>query len=234
MKALEERLAELITVGAGLPDRREGPLLPGAHTMAGIALSAFSLFVMGSHSSLAYQRTLAEGQGRSNCQTLFGIAAIPSDNDIRLMLDGAPTAAFGPLFLKAIEAPGVLAPFERLNGRTLVALDGTEHHCSRKIRCARCTSRKRADGGIEYFHAFLGASIVAPGHRQVLPLPPESIAPQDWAEKQDCERNAVKRWLARPSGLGVSWRRLIRLPTGRRSHPGGGRQFHSDLQAILA
>jgi len=31
----------------------------------------------------------------------------------------------------------------------------------------------------------------------VLPLPPELIAPQDGAEKQDCERNAAKRWLDR-------------------------------------
>ena len=38
---------------------------------------------------------------------------------------------------------------------------------------------------------------MAPGHRQVLPLPPEFITPQDGAEKQDCERNAAKRWLAR-------------------------------------
>jgi hypothetical protein len=48
------------------------------------------------------------------------------------------------------------------------------------------------DGGVEYFHAFLGASVVAPGHAQVLPLPPEFIAPQDGAEKQDCERVAAK------------------------------------------
>ena len=200
MNALEDRIAELSTVCAGLPDRRTGRPTDRTYTMADIGLSAFSLFFMGSPSFLAYQRTLAEGQGRSNCQTLFGIAAIPSDNYIRLMLDGAPTAAFDPLFLKAIETPGVLAPFERLDGHTLIALDGTEHHCSRKIHCARCSSRKRADGGTEYFHAFLGASIVAPGHTHVLPLPPAFIAPQDGAEKQDCERNAVKRWLARHGG----------------------------------
>ena len=29
-----------------------------------------------------------------------------------------------------------------------------------------------------------------------LPLMPGFIAPQDGAEKQDCERNAAKRWLA--------------------------------------
>jgi hypothetical protein len=79
----------------------------------------------------------------------------------------------------------------------LIALDGTEYFCSRKIHGPRCSTRKRSDGGTEYFHAFLGASIVAPGHKQVLPLPPEFIAPQDGAEKQDCERNAAKRWLAR-------------------------------------
>jgi hypothetical protein len=197
VNALEARIAALGTVCASLPDRRKGPLPAGAYTMADIGLSAFSLFFMGSPSFLAYQRTLAEGQGRSNCQTLFGISAIPSDNYIRQMLDGAPTAAFDPLFMKAIETPGVLAPFQRLGGRSLVALDGTEYHCSRKVHCARCSSRKRSDGGTEYFHAFLGASIVAPGHQHVLPLAPEFIAPQDGAEKQDCERNAVKRWLAR-------------------------------------
>ena len=159
--------------------------------------SAFSLFFMGSPSFLAHQRALAQGQGRSNCQTLFGISAIPSDNYIRLMLVGAPTAAFAPLFIKAIETPDVLTPFRRLGGRTLIALDGTDHHCSRKVHCARCSSRKRSDGGAEYFHAFLGASIVAPAHAYVLPLAPEFIAPHDGEEKQDCERNAAKRWLAR-------------------------------------
>ncbi len=200
MHALEERIGELRLVCAGLPDRRKGPLSADAYSMADIGLSAFSLFFMGSPSFLAHQRHLAEGQGRSNCQTLFGISAIPSDNYIRLMLDGAPTASFHPLFMQAIETPQVLTPFNRLDGRILVALDSTEHHCSRKVHCARCSTRKRSDGGTEYFHAFLGASIVAPGHQHVLPLAPEFIVPQDEVEKQDYERNAAKRWLARHSG----------------------------------
>ena len=116
---------------------------------------------------------------------------------IRLMLDGASPAAFDGLFVKAIEAAGQLTPFQCLDGRVPIALDGSEHFCSRKIKCEQCSTRRRADGGTEYFHAFLGASMVAPGHKQVLPLPPEFIAPQDGAEKQDCERNAAKRWLAR-------------------------------------
>jgi hypothetical protein len=210
VSALEEHIGELSAICAGLPDRRKGPLPSGAYTMTDIGLSAFSLFFMGSPSFLAHQRILAEGQGRSNCQTLFGISAIPSDNYIRQMLDGAATAAFDPLFIKAIETPQVLTPFQRLGGRILVALDGTEHHCSRKVHCVRCLTRKRSDGATEYFHAFLGSSIVAPGHAHVLPLAPEFIVPQDGAEKQDCERNAAKRWLAR-HGASLGHRRPVFL-----------------------
>ena len=42
----------------------------------------------------------------------------------------------------------------------------------------------------------LAATLVAPGHNRVVPLMPEFIVKPDGAEKQDCERNAAKRWLA--------------------------------------
>ena len=184
---------------AGLPDKRKGPRRDDDYAIADIGLSAFSIFFMGSPSFLAHQRALAEGHGQSNCETLFGMSAIPSDNYVRLMLDGAAPAAFDGLFFKAIEAAGPLTPFQCLGGRVLIALDGTEHFCSRKIKCRQCSTRRRSDGGTEYFHTFLGATLVAPGQKQVLPLPPAFIVPQDGAEKQDCERNAVKRWLARHS-----------------------------------
>jgi hypothetical protein len=197
VSALDSLIRELRETCAGLPDRREGPYCEGQYTMADIGVSAFSVFFMGSPSFLAHQRRLEEGQGRSNCQTLFGIGAIPTDAYIRLMLDGVPADAFDALFYQAIEVPGVLEPFRCLAGRPVIALDGTEHFCSRKVHCPRCLKRKRADGGTEHYHAFLGASLVAPGHNRVVPLPPAFIVAQDGAEKQDCERNAAKRWLSR-------------------------------------
>src|SRR4030081_89417 len=131
VNALAGLISELNDVGAGLPDRRKGQRRDGEYSLADIGLSAFSVFFMGSPSFLAHQRALEEGQGRSNCQTLFGMTAVPSDAYIRLMLDVASPAAFDPLFFKTIETEGVLAPFQRLGGRTLIALDGTEHICSR-------------------------------------------------------------------------------------------------------
>ena len=198
MNALEELLSDLKDVCAGLVDKRQGQTC--RYTMADIGLAAFSVLFMQSPSFLAHQRVLAAGHGRSNCQTLLGMSAIPSDNHIRQMLDGNTPAAFDGLFVTAMEAvaaAGGLSTFQRLDGRVLIALDGTEHFCSRKIGCPQCSHRRRSDGGVEYFHSFLAASLVAPGHTQVLPLMPEFITPQDGAAKQDCERAAAKRWLAR-------------------------------------
>jgi hypothetical protein len=100
VSAVEHLIGALSEVCAGLPDRRKGPLRDGGYTMTDIGLSAFSTVFMGSPSFLAHQRALAEGDGRSNCETLFGISAIPSDNYIRLMLDGAAPAAFDGLFIR--------------------------------------------------------------------------------------------------------------------------------------
>src|SRR3954451_15430369 len=102
MNALEELLSDLKEVCAGLDDKRVGPGY--RYTMADIGLAAFSGVFMQSPSFLGHQRTLAEGHGRSNCQTLFGMAAIPSDNHIRQMLDGNSPAAFDGLFVTAVEA----------------------------------------------------------------------------------------------------------------------------------
>jgi hypothetical protein len=198
MSALDELLAELRGTCAGLADRRRS--VDCTYTMADIGMAAFSLFFMQSPSFLAHQETLAAGSGRSNCLTLFGMEKIPTDNHIRQMLDGNAPEVFDRVFFKSLavaEAGDGLKAFRRLGGRLLIALDGTEHYCSKKLHCPRCSQRKRSDGKLEYFHSFLGATVVAPGHARVLPLPPEFITPQDGTEKQDCENAAAKRWLAR-------------------------------------
>jgi hypothetical protein len=195
MRLLPSLLAGLKAVCAAFPDPRKGR--GGNIAMADFGLSAFAMFFMQSVSFLAFQRALEKGQGRSNCQSLFGIEKIPSDNYIRDMLDEADPALLAPCFehLEALLAdPPLRQAFGRLGGRTLVAWDGTEFFCSQKLGCPHCLTRKRSNGKVESYHAMLAATVVAPGHAKIVPLMPEFIAPQDGAEKQDCERNAVKRW----------------------------------------
>jgi hypothetical protein len=194
-----ERYIEVVGERCGaLPDRRSGGNV--RYTMSDIGLAAFSVFFMQSPSFLAHQRALAHGRGRSNAETLLGMTTIPSDNHIRQMLDGVPTDHFDGAFatiVKELHESGGLEPMRRLGGRTLIALDGSEHFCSRKIHCPSCSTRQRSDGKREYFHSFVGATLVAPGHATVLPLPPEFVRREDGAEKQDCETAAARRWLAR-------------------------------------
>ena len=199
MRFLEDLLGGLKDACARFPDKRKEA---GVYSMADIGLSAFSLFFMQSESFLSYQRGLEEGRKTSNCQTLFGMAKIPTDNHIRAMLDPVHPSHLQPVFDRVIEVLGEhggLGEFQSLEGRTLIALDGTEYFCSQKLGCAHCQTRKRANGAVESYHSMLAATIVAPGHAMVVPLMPEFIAKPDGAEKQDCERNAAKRWMAQHS-----------------------------------
>ena len=199
MALLETLLASLRGCLDGFPDKRRG--LNVRYSMEDIGMAAFSVFFMQSPSFLAHQRAFEEGHGRSNCQTLFGMSGIPCDNHIRDMLDPASPALLGPVFSAVTEAlartPGGLDVFRRLGGHVLIALDGTEHHCSQTIHCPNCLTRARGkDKEREYYHAMLGATLVAPGHDKVIPLEPEFITARDGADKQDCENAAAKRWLA--------------------------------------
>jgi hypothetical protein len=179
------------------PDKRHGANL--TYPIADIGIAAFSVFFMQSPSFLAHQQRLCEGHGRSNCETLFGLTQIPSDNHIRAMLDPAEPALLYPMFgaiLAELASAEGLTGFRQTDGHVLIALDGTEYFRSNKLHCPQCSKRLRDSGETEYFHAMLGATLVAHGRNHVVPLEPEFIVPQDGAEKQDCENRAAHRWLA--------------------------------------
>jgi len=201
MRVLEELLDGLRRVLAFFPDVRQWR--PDNIAIADAGLAAFSLFFMQSESFLSHQRRMEHGRNGSNCKTLFGIEKIPSDNHIRDLLDPAPPELLDACFEDAwqqMRQHGGMKDFERLDGRVLIALDGSEYFTSEKRGCPRCLTRKRSNGKTENYHTLLAATLVAPGHNRVLPLMPEFITPQDGAEKQDCERNGAKRWLQRHGG----------------------------------
>ncbi len=197
MDVLNGVISELRSVCASLPDKRTGSNI--RYEMADFGLSAFSLFFMQSPSFLAHQRALSRARERSNGETLFAMSRIPTDNQIRAMLDPVTPDRLYPLFAslrERLERGGGLRPFRRLDGHLLVALDGTEYFCSAKISRSNGSRRKRGDGAVEYHHNMVTAARVAPGHARAIPLAPEVVVPQDGQEKQDCESRAARRWLA--------------------------------------
>src|SRR5512144_834859 len=181
------------------------------YTVVDAGLSAFSVFFMQSPSFLEYQRRLEQAYGNSNAQTLFGVHQIPSDNHIRHLLDATPPSQVTPLFsylFEALNQAGVIDRYRAVNQTLLLAFDGTEYFSSHAIHCPQCSTRHHATGAVTYSHTALTPVLVKPGLDKVIPLAPAFVRPQDGAEKQDCELNAAKRWLADCGGayspLGVT------------------------------
>jgi hypothetical protein len=181
-----------------MDDKRSGA--NSRYSMVDIGMAAFSMFFMQHPSFLAFQRMLHDNIGQDNTQTLFGMKKIPSDNHIRKILDGVSPDHFENNFffiIDELENSKAHVTHNVLGEHTLIALDGSEYFCSKKLSCPSCSKRERSDGSEEYFHSFLGATIVRPSDQKVFCLPPEFIQPQDGDKKQDCEFKAARRWFAR-------------------------------------
>jgi hypothetical protein len=83
-----------------------------------------------------------------------------------------------------------------MNQYFLLSLDGSGYYGSSKVHCASCLQKEHKNGETTYAHQLLAAAIVHPDQAVVIPLAPEPIVKQDGDTKNDCERNAAKRFLA--------------------------------------
>lgn len=190
-----------------LPDSRKGSNRQ-CYDMIDAGLSAFSVFFMQSPSFLEHQSRMQQLQGKNNAQSLFGVHRIPSSNQIRNLLDPVSPTHLYPLFAhtgQPLKAHGYLDHYRVLEGQFLVALDGTDTFRSEKISCPCCQQQTLKNGKVLHRHTAVTPVIVAPGETKVVPLPPEFVQPQDGSDKQDCEVNAGKRWLARWANTYAPW-----------------------------
>ena len=183
---------------AQLPDyRKPSPNLQ--YTIQDAALSAFAVFLMQSPSFLAHQRDMQRRKGRNNANSLFGVHRIPSDNQIRNILDPIAPAQLSELFWQIygqLDTAQLLKAHTGFAGNLLCALDGVQYFSSQAISCENCT-RFQHDETVTYGHSLIAPVLVAPDAPSVFNLEPEFIQPQDGHDKQDCELAAAKRWLKR-------------------------------------
>ena len=176
--------------------------------MEDAALSAFAVFFTQSPSFLDYQTRRQRRVGRNNAQSLFGVHQIPSDNQIRNLLDPVSPEMISPLFAEFSEGlyhHGFLQPFCSIGETLLVALDGTAYFSSQNISCVNCSHRTLSNGATLYSPVALTPVIVAPGQEAVVPLAPAFVPPQDGHEQQDGERAAAGRWLEQWGGRYAPW-----------------------------
>lgn len=133
-----------------------------------------------------------------NLLSLYHIKHPPSDTYIRERLDELDPRFIRPAFKKIfakLQRGKCLEGFEFLDGYYLVSVDGTGEFSSSKICCPQCCKKEHKDGTFTYYHQMLGACIVHPNQTNVIPFCPEIIQNGDGTAKNDCERNAAKRFL---------------------------------------
>jgi hypothetical protein len=174
-----------------IPDHRKGdPEIP----LSDALLSAFAMFSLKSPSLLAFDKERTE----DNLQRVYGIGRVPCDTSMREILDPVQPAHVRPAFktvFRHLQRGKALEEMVFVEGHYLLALDGTGYFSSQEIHCDSCLAKHHRNGTVTYSHQLLGAALIHPDKREVIPLMPEPIVKQDGTEKNDCERNAAKRFV---------------------------------------
>ena len=158
-------------------------------------MSAFAMFSLKAPSLLAFDKERTEG----NLHTIYGMKRVPCDTHRREILDSVSPKGLRPLFKSIfgqLQRGKALEPMAFLDGHYVLALDGTEYFSSKTIHCASCLHKVHRNGSVTYHHQLLGAAIIHPDMRTVIPLMPEPIGKHDGTGKNDGERNAAKRFLS--------------------------------------
>jgi hypothetical protein len=185
--------SRLRTGFSAIADHRPGtPKMP----LPDALMSAFAMFSLKSPSLLAFDDERKEG----NLQHVYGIGQVPCDTRMREILDPVDPESLRPLFKSvfgAVQRGKALEEMVFIDGHYLLALDGTVYHASQEVHCDSCLERHQRNGTVTYSHQMLGAVLLHPDRREVIPLMPEAIIKQDGTEKNDCERNAAKRFLSK-------------------------------------
>jgi len=185
-----DALFRLVRSGfANIPDPRTAEV---GISLTDALMSGFAMFSLKSPSLLAFDKERAEG----NLHTIYRIQRVPCDTRMREILDLVSPKWLRPVFKSVfgqLQRGKALAEMVFLDGHYLLALDGTGYFSSQTIHCASCLHRVHRNGAITYTHQMLGAAIIHPDKRTVIPLMPEPIGKYDGTDKNDCERNAAKR-----------------------------------------
>jgi hypothetical protein len=181
------------TVFADIADHRKGDT---DISLTDALMSAFAMFSLKSPSLLAFDKERAE----DNLQRIYGIKRAPCDTSMRETLDPIEPESLRQAFrqvFRQLQRGKALEEMVFVEGHCLLALDGTGYFSSKQIHCDSCLEKRHRNGTVTYSHQMLGAALIHPDKREVIPLTPEPIVKQDGTTKNDCERNAAKRFITK-------------------------------------
>ncbi len=158
-------------------------------------MSGLAVFQLKHPSLLAFDKQRKTAP--QNLHSMFGITNIPCDSQMRAILDSLSLSSLRAPFRTVFRQIQRGKDFEKmayLDGHYLLSGDGTGYYSSAKVSSPYCLSKKSRNGQTLYYQQMYAASFVRPGCKIVIPTFPEMITKQDGSSKNDCERNAAKRF----------------------------------------
>jgi hypothetical protein len=167
-------------------------------SLADALMSGLAMFILKDPSLLSFDNRRKNDE--SNLNRVFGIKNVASDSQLREILDPVDPDLIRPMFsdiFYQLQRGKALEPLAYYQGNYLLSIDGTGSFSSEKLSSASCLEKKHKNGRTTYHQQVLGAAIVHPDYKEVIPLAPEMIVKQDGNAKNDCERNAARRFLAK-------------------------------------
>jgi hypothetical protein len=173
------------------------------HELKDVCMSALAMFCLQDPSLLQFMQRVKAATMAANLRNIWAIDSIPSDSQMRVVMDEIDPEAFERLFtvfFRLLQRGKYLEQYRVLGTYYLCAIDGSEYFSSDRIGCPSCLRRKvKKKGGdtLQFSHQIVQAALVHPKLPQVIPLAPEQVRNTDGAEKQDCETNAAKRLLTK-------------------------------------
>ncbi len=164
------------------------------HSLPDCLMAAFAMFSLKEPSLLAFE----DRRQDQSLINLYRIKSVPCDTQQRTILDEVDlkqlNECFADIFFE-LQRAGALKSFVFHLGHYLLAIDATGYFCSTSISCPGCLVKNSKSGKVEYSHQMVAAVLVHPESKVVIPIAVEPIIQQDGNNKNDCERNAVRRLL---------------------------------------
>lgn len=191
-------LARIREAIGSIPDHRQA--VKCDITLVDTLMSGLAVFALKFPSLLKFDEQRREDHIRHNLETLYGVTQAPCDTQLRDIIDPVEPAALHPAFrslLQVAQDTGVLEQYRFLDRFFVVSIDGTGLFASSAVSCPDCAIKQTRGGDTSYYHQLVGAVLIHPDCKQVLPLIPEPILRHDGETKNDCEQTAVKRLLIR-------------------------------------
>lgn len=198
--SMDSLIDEIANFFSAVSDPRKNRV---TYDLKDVLMSAFAMFNLKYPSLLKYEEERKrQGVLHSNLKEMYHLKNIPSDTQMREILDRIEPSSIEPIFREIMTKLLKLNfldqfTFTFLDGKPyyLLSVDATGFFSSHSVHCKNCLTKNSKNDlkRTRYEHQMLAATIVHPAKKIVLPICAEFVCKQDGETKDDCEQNAFNR-----------------------------------------